>query len=74
MKLVLAVVCLVGIANPFFDREIVFMLGNVKITGGMVSAATLLLKGVYGVSASYLLMVTTRMEDLCYASMYREHL
>ena len=67
MKLVLAVVCLVGIANPFFDREIVFMLGNVKITGGMVSAATLLLKGVYGVSASYLLMVTTRMEDLCYA-------
>lgn len=67
MKIVLAVVCLVGIANPFFDRQMVFMLGNLEITGGMISAVTLMLKGVFGVSASYLLMVTTRMEDLCYA-------
>ncbi len=67
MKLVLAVVCLMGIANPFFDRQMVFMLGNLEITGGMISAVTLMLKGVFGVSASYLLMVTTRMEDLCYA-------
>lgn len=67
MKLVLALVCLVGIANPFFDREMLFMVGSLKVTGGMISAVTLMVKGVYCVSASYLLMVTTRMEDLCYA-------
>lgn len=67
MKPVLALVCLVGIANPFFDREILFSLGGSAVTGGMVSAVTLMLKGIYAVAASYLLMVTTSMEDLCYA-------
>lgn len=67
MKLVLAVVCMVGIANPFFDREILFTLGGLGITGGMVSAAALVIKGAYAVSASYLLIATTSMEDLCYA-------
>ncbi|MXP78451.1 cobalt ECF transporter T component CbiQ [Lachnospiraceae bacterium WCA-9-b2] len=67
MKLVLAFVCLIGIWNPFFDREILFSLGNLSVTGGMISMVTLMVKGVYAVSASYLLMVTTSMEDLCYA-------
>ena len=67
MKLVLVVVCMVGIANPFFDREIMFKLGSLGVTGGMVSAVTLMIKGACAVSASYLLIVTTSMDDLCYA-------
>lgn len=67
MKVVFLLVCMVGIANPFFDREAMFSLGTVTVTGGMVSAATLMLKGIFAVSASYLLMVTTSMEDICYA-------
>lgn len=67
MKLVLALVCMVGVVNPFFDRETLFLIGGFAVTGGMVSMTTLLIKGVYAVSASYLLMVTTSMEDLCYA-------
>lgn len=67
MKAVLALVCLVGIANPFFDRAALFSAGGVAISGGMVSAATLMLKGIYAVSASYLLIVTTSVEDICYA-------
>lgn len=67
MKLLLGLVCLVGIWNPFFDREIVFILGKLTVTGGMISMVTLMVKGVYAVSASYLLMVTTPMEDLCYS-------
>lgn len=67
MRVVLALVCMVGIANPFFDREAAFMVGAVTVTGGMISAATLMVKGVFAVSASYLLMVTTSMEDICYA-------
>ncbi len=67
MKLVLALVCIVGVVNPFFDRETLFLIGGFAVTGGMVSMTTLMIKGVYAVSASYLLMVTTSMEDLCYA-------
>lgn len=67
MKVVLLLVCLVGIANPFFDRETVFLFGEAAVTKGMISAVTLMLKGIYAVSASYLLMVTTSMEDICYA-------
>lgn len=67
MKLALTLVCMVGIANPFFDREIRFFLGSFAVTGGMLSAVTLMVKGIYAVSASYLLMAVTSMEDLCYA-------
>lgn len=67
MKAVLALVCLVGIANPFLDRKVLFLIGGFAVTGGMVSAVTLMLKGIFAVAASYLLMVTTAMEDLGYA-------
>lgn len=67
MKVVLLFVCLVGIANPFFDRRLMFSLGELAVTGGMISAVTLMFKGIFAVSASYALMVTTSMEDICYA-------
>lgn len=67
MRAVLVFVCLMGAVNPFFDRTAAFTLGNFAVTGGMLSAATLALKGIYGVSAAYLLIVTTSMGDICYA-------
>ena len=67
MRAVLVLVCLVGIANPFIDRKVLFQIGEFAVTGGMVSAVTLMLKGVFAVAASYLLMVTTAVEDLGYA-------
>ena len=63
MSLILIPVCLIGIANPFFDR--VPVSSGSPVTGGMVSMVTLLLKGLFAVAATYLLMVTTPMEDLC---------
>lgn len=67
MKAVLALVCLMGALNPLFDRTAAFSLGNVVVTGGMLSAVTLAVKGIYAVSAAYLLIVTTSMGDICYA-------
>ena len=66
MRIILIPVCLVGIANPFFDRT-PLVAGSAFPTGGMVSMATLLLKGFFAVSAVYLLMVTTTMDDICRA-------
>lgn len=67
IKIILLFVCAVGIANPFFDRTIIGNIGSISVTGGMVSMGTLIMKGVFSVSASYLLIISTTIEDICNA-------
>lgn len=67
MKVVLPVVCVVGVFNPFFDHQIVGQIGNIVIWGGVISMLTLMLKGILTVLASYLLIATTTIEKICYA-------
>lgn len=79
LKVVLPLVCFVGILNPFFDKQILFkfhgiqlsdniiLFKNLSITSGMISMITLILKGVLSVFASYLLIATTTIEKICYA-------
>lgn len=67
MRLILPIVLVVGIFNPFMDREPVMQLGNLAISGGVVSMITLMLKGFYAVLSAYLLIATTTIEDICYA-------
>lgn len=65
LRMVLPLVCAVGIFNPFFDHSVAFYLGRIPVTGGMVSMMTLMLKGIYTLMASFLLAATTRMESIC---------
>ena len=67
VRLILPLVCIVGIFNPFFDRQLLFTIGNVPITTGVISMLTLILKGIYTVFATYLLIATTTIEKICYA-------
>ena len=67
LRIILPFVILMGILNPFFDRDPRFMLYGLTITDGMVSGLTLLIKGLLTVLASYLLIATTRIESICYA-------
>lgn len=67
LRIVLPLVCVVGVFNPFFDREIYAYLGKVAVSGGVLSMVTLMLKGVFTVFASYLLIATTTVEKICYA-------
>lgn len=77
MRIVLPVVCIVGIFNPLFDREIVSYIalgyaqdGTVKtlaITGGVISMLSLMIKGILTVMAAYILIATTTIEKICYA-------
>lgn len=67
MRIVLPLVCVVGIFNPFFDHNIVAAIGDVKLSGGVVSMFTLMIKGILTVLASYLLIATTTIEKICYA-------
>ena len=67
LKVILAVSAAVGIANPFLDRSTVGSIGGFVVTGGMISMITLMLKGIYSVLASYLLIASTSIEEICYA-------
>lgn len=66
LKYLLPFLCIVGIFNPIYDRELLLVWGGIEITGGMVSMVTLMLKGIFALFSAYLLMVTTGMEKICY--------
>ncbi len=67
MRFVLPLVLFVGLFNPLFDRRVMLVLGGLKITGGMISMFTLMIKGMFCLSASFLLAATVRIDDLCAA-------
>lgn len=72
LRFVLPLLAAVGLANPWFDRTVLFYLGKLPVTGGVVSMLTLLCKGVFSLLASYLLMATTPVDTLC-AALRRIH-
>jgi cobalt/nickel transport system permease protein len=67
MRVVLPLVCAVGLFNPFFDRAPLFMLGGLAVSGGVVSMLSLMMKGIFSLMASFLLIATTPIESLCQA-------
>lgn len=67
LRVVLPLVCAVGLANPFFDRAPMLYLGSVSVPGGVVSMLTLMMKGVFSLMASFLLIATTKIDALCAA-------
>ena len=67
LRVVLPLVCAVGLLNPFYDRTPLLQIGSVTISGGVVSMITLMMKGVFALMASFLLIATTPMDSLCAA-------
>ncbi len=72
LRIVLPLVMAVGLFNPFFDRSILLQLGGLPVSGGVISMLTLMLKGVFCLMASFLLMATTPIDSLC-AALRRLH-
>lgn len=66
-KELILTVFVLGIVNPLFDKSVMFSMGGFNITGGMVSMLTLILKSVFTLLSSYLLIATTSIENICYA-------
>ena len=67
LRFVLPLVCAVGLVNPFLDHTPLIPLGTVTVSGGVVSMITLMLKGVFSLMASFLLIATTSIDTLCAA-------
>lgn len=72
LRIVLPLVCAVGLVNPFLDRTALLRLGSITVTGGVVSMVTLMMKGVFSLMASFLLIATTPIDALC-AALRRLH-
>lgn len=67
LRIVLPLVMAVGLFNPFFDRTVLLRVGSLAVSGGVISMLTLMLKGIYCLMASFLLMATTPIDSLCAA-------
>lgn len=67
LRVVLPLVCAVGLVNPFWDHTMLMQLGNLTLTGGVVSMVTLMMKGIFSLMASFLLIATTPIDSLCAA-------
>lgn len=67
LRVVMPLVCAVGLFNPFFDKRIVLYIGAVGVSGGVISMLTLMMKGIFCLMASFLLAATTSIEDICRA-------
>lgn len=67
LRIVMPLVCAVGLFNPFFDKEILFYVFGVGVSGGVVSMLTLMMKGIFCLMASFLLIATTQIEEICRA-------
>lgn len=67
LRFVLPLVLAVGIFNPLFDRRILIQLGSISVSGGVISMCTLMLKGVFSLMASFLLVAATPFDSLCAA-------
>lgn len=65
--LLLPAVLVFGLFNPFFDTTPCFEIGSYVITGGWLSLLTILLRGVLTISATLLLIATTRFTAVCSA-------
>lgn len=66
LRLVLPLICFLGVLNPIFDKNYVLIAG-VQISAGILSMITLIFKGLFSVLASYLLIATTSVDKICYA-------
>lgn len=77
MRVVLPMVCIVGVFNPFFDKEVAGyielgttadgVMRTLVVTGGVISMLSLMVKGFLTVMAAYILIATTTIEKICYA-------
>lgn len=67
LRVVLPLVLLFGAVNMLFDRTAVAQIGALTITGGMLSALVLAVRGVCAVLACYVFIATTGMDGLCAA-------
>ncbi len=57
----------VGILNPFFDSTPMLQIGNIHITGGVVSFISIFIRMLLCITATILLIATTPFHEICHS-------
>ncbi len=65
--LVLPIAALIAIFNPFMDREVIFYVGPLGISGGWISFFSIILRFILTVSAALILIALTGFNSVCLA-------
>ncbi|MCD8182205.1 MAG: cobalt ECF transporter T component CbiQ [Bacteroides sp.] len=63
--LVLPFIVFIGIFNPILDKQVVFYIGRVGVTSGLISFFSILLRGLVSVQVVFILISTTGFYNLC---------
>lgn len=67
VSVVLPLALIIGLFNPFFDRQTLLQLGSLSVSGGWVSYASIVLRFMLTVSAAVILVATTGFSPMCAA-------
>uniref|UniRef100_A0A831XFS3 Cobalt ECF transporter T component CbiQ n=1 Tax=Geobacter metallireducens TaxID=28232 RepID=A0A831XFS3_GEOME len=67
LLVVLPFAALVGLFNPFFDREPLLALGSLPVSGGWVSFLSIILRAALTVGAAVVLVAVTGFSGVCLA-------
>lgn len=67
MRLPLFFVIFIGIFNPIFNRTTFLSLNGFTFSYGFLSMISLTIKGIFTLLATYLLIATTTIEQICYS-------
>lgn len=65
--LILPFAVMIGIFNPFFDRNILVSLGFLDITGGWISCLSIIVRTMLTVSGALILVAVTGFNTICLA-------
>lgn len=65
LRIVMPLVCALGLINPFLDKNIIMRIGSVNISGGVISMITLMLKGIFCLMMSFLFIATNPIDEIC---------
>jgi len=57
----------IGLFNPFLDHQVVLQFGDIPITGGWLSFASILLRFTLTISIALILVATTSFHGICFA-------
>lgn len=67
LKVPMVLLFFLGAANLLLDQTVLACWAGIPITGGVISFLTLCLKGICAIVASYVLVASTGVEQICYA-------
>lgn len=67
LRYVMPFVLAVGLFNPFFDRQIIAVVGGIGISGGVISMITLILKGLVCLMTGFWMSAAVSCEEMARA-------